>query len=323
MMPMPVKHDENERGAVLLTTLLLLAVIAAITVAIVDDIRFSIRRTASVQSAEQLSWYQRGAESFGSAWLESQITDTQTELSQFINAGEPVIFPIDQGMLAFELQDGGNCYNVNVLAVTKNKNIALKKFASFLNLLEIDSLDAHSIGASIQDWVDADGIPTSGGAEGMSYANLKPAYHAANTLMVDISELREVQGIDEITYQNLLPFVCARPTLKQSRVNLNTLTLEQAPLLAITLGGRDGVLAAQTIIEQRPLEGYASVNVVWKMDVIQDLDLKGEGKEMLRTTTDLVKLIIRTQLDTQTRTRLVFYKLSDSTGVKLVSRRPI
>ena len=109
----------------------------------------------------------------------------------------------------------------------------------------------------------------------MAYANLQPPYQTPNQLMVDISELREIQGIDEETYQQMAEFVCVGVDDQPNRLNLNTLTLEQAPLLAIVLGDRDSLQAAQTVINERPESGYSSVNQVWELPVIEDLELKG------------------------------------------------
>lgn len=317
-----MRRPSNETGAVLLTTLLLMALMAAITIAIVDDIRFSIRRTISVQSAEQLAWFERGGEDFAKVWLKNVHSDTQSELGEFIRADNPVIFPIDQGVLNIRIQDARNCYNVNQLANPKTKKASRQQFSQFLQLLEFDVTDAEILAASIQDWVDADTIPNSGGAEGLSYANLTPAYHAADTLMVDISELRAVQGIDENIYQRLLPFVCVGTDTKQNRMNVNTLSLEQAPLLALLFGTQDGLNTAQTVIAERPLAGYDNVEQIWSLPVVVDLDQKGVGKDMTDTRTDRVKLDIYIQYQDQSRARQVVFNLG-STGVKLVSRRSL
>lgn len=311
----------NERGAVLLTTLLLMTVMAAIMIAIVEDIRYSTRRTMNIQAAEQLAWLERGGEDFAQTWLQNTQSKTQLELAQIIRDDDAVVLPLEQGTMSLQIRDARNCFNINQLADSKTKDITRERFSLFLRLLEFDTLEADILSASIQDWVDADSVPNSGGAEGPSYANLKPAYHAANTLMVDISELREVQGMEETVYRRLRPFVCAGSDMKPNRININTLSSEQAPLLALLFGGLDGYSTAQSVIIQRPLSGYESVDALWNLQSVQDLELKGAGKSLADTRTDRVEVDIFVKLNDQSRARKIVYTFAGAAGVELVSRR--
>ena len=54
---------KGREGMALLTVLLLVAVMAAVAVLVLDDIRFSIRRTMNAETQEQAQWYAAGAES--------------------------------------------------------------------------------------------------------------------------------------------------------------------------------------------------------------------------------------------------------------------
>ena len=54
--------NSGESGTVLLTTLLIMAVMAAVAVAIIDDIRFAVKRMSNVNDYAQLDWYVKGAE---------------------------------------------------------------------------------------------------------------------------------------------------------------------------------------------------------------------------------------------------------------------
>ena len=60
----------DEQGVALLTVLLMVAVMAAIAVAVLDDIRFSVRRTANAQTTAQARWYALGAETLARRELE-------------------------------------------------------------------------------------------------------------------------------------------------------------------------------------------------------------------------------------------------------------
>ena len=57
-----MRRAADRQGMALLTVLLLVAVMAAVAVLILDDIRFSVRRTTNVETQAQAQWYAAGAE---------------------------------------------------------------------------------------------------------------------------------------------------------------------------------------------------------------------------------------------------------------------
>ena len=59
----------REEGAALLTVLLLVAVMSALAVAVLDDIRFGLKRTANAETVGQAQWYALGAETVARARL--------------------------------------------------------------------------------------------------------------------------------------------------------------------------------------------------------------------------------------------------------------
>ena len=315
-------RSPNERGAVLLTTMLLMTIMAALTVAIMDDIRLSIKRTISIEASEQLDWYMRGGEDFAGSWLQTNLAgQRQAVLATYIKTQQAITLPLEDGTLSAQLSDGRNCYNLNQLAAPKTARPERERFTQFLRYLEFDNLEAEVIAASVQDWVDSNTAPTQGGAEDLYYTNLTPPYHPANTLMVDVSELRAVQGISEDTYQRLLPFVCAGQDDKAGKINLNTLSYEQAPLLALVFGSDEGLRAAQAVIAQRPELGYEDIETIWAIEVVEELELKGAGKDMVSLITDQIYVDIRVTSGGQTRAQRVLFATSGGAGAELISRR--
>ena len=65
---------DKERGTVLLTTLLIMAVMATVAVAIMDDIRFAVKRTINVGDYAQADWYVKGAEDFAESYISTQLS---------------------------------------------------------------------------------------------------------------------------------------------------------------------------------------------------------------------------------------------------------
>src|SRR5690606_1742867 len=57
-----MKRTDRREGMALLTVLLLVAVMSVIAVAVLDDVRFSVRRATNAETQTQAQWYADGAE---------------------------------------------------------------------------------------------------------------------------------------------------------------------------------------------------------------------------------------------------------------------
>ena len=68
-----------------------------------------------------------------------------------------------------------------------------------------------------------------------------------------------MRGVDAALYRRLLPLVCALPNA-DLMVNINTLTPEQAPLLAALFLDSLSVEQAQSVLAARPREGWNRIS---------------------------------------------------------------
>ena len=247
------RHKESsELGAVLLTTLLVMSIMAALAVAIMDDIRYSLRRAANVQAYAQADWFRTAAEDFAQVYLEQFAAglDGPGQNAALLTA-EPILFPIDGGMLAFQVRDGSQCLSLSGLSTGEGPG----QFHRLLENLGWSPIDAGNLTAIAQDWQDEDSQIQPGGAENYTYLALDPAYRTADEPFQSVSELRALKGMDEKQYQILRPFLCAGGAERATRINVNTLTLGQAPLLGAILG-EDMMDIAESCIANRPADGY-------------------------------------------------------------------
>ena len=125
------------------------------------------------------------------------------------------------------------------------------------------------------DWLDSDINPQiPDGAEDDTYQNLQPAYRAANRLMVDITELRLIKGIDGKAYRALSPHVAALP--QRTTLNVNTAGVLVLRSLASQISESD----AESLIDGRGKEGYKTVAEFLAQDALAGLvdgELKNEG----------------------------------------------
>ena len=123
----------------------------------------------------------------------------------------------------------------------------------------------EGIAAAAADWIDSDDLALGTGAEDGAYQGLATPYRTAGTLMVDPSELRAVAGVTSDAYAKLRPWLCTLPEAKRAMINVNTLTPEQAPLVAMLLPDTLSVQAAAAGLLRRPPNGFSDTQDFWKI----------------------------------------------------------
>ena len=267
-----MRPARNERGAALLTVLLLVAVIAVIAANALERLRLATRLGANAIGIEQ-------ARSFAEAAEVLAVSRVSTLLSQ--NPGRvtlaggwsdaPVPLPLPGGTAVARVVDGGNCFNLNSLVtplvpgVYATNPAARVQFARLQRLVGVPAQVAEQVAAGAADWIDTDADQQPGGAEDGAYTGQDPGYRTAGTLMTDPSELRAVAGVTPDVYAQLRPWICTLPAVTASPINLNTLTPEQAPLAAMLAPDTIGVQQAQGALLRRPAQGFASAAAFWAL----------------------------------------------------------
>lgn len=245
-----MRRPETERGAILLTTLMVMSIMAALAVALIDDVRFAVKRAVNVQSYAQADWYALAGEDFAKSYLTAALASApEAEINSVLREGQPIIFPIEGGAISMNVRDGSQCLSLNDAS-------AGKELRQLLEVLGWDTLSAARFVSIARDWSDVDSNRLPDGAEDYTYLGQSPAYRTANAPLSSVMELRALSEMTEEKYQILRPFVCTRAPEKASLVNINTLTLEQVPLLAAMLGGNDFYTLAFGLVSERPPEGY-------------------------------------------------------------------
>ncbi|MBG6246769.1 MULTISPECIES: type II secretion system minor pseudopilin GspK [Symbiopectobacterium] len=251
----------RQRGVALLVVLLILALMVTVAASIAERQGKVFMRTDRQLGHQQAKWYALGAEAFvGKVILRDALTTPErTTLSQnWAQHGRQ--FPVEGGEILGYVQDGLTCFNLNALNKTISDDSTpypAQVFRWLLINLGVDPAQAVTIVAAVRDWIDEDSQPMANGAEDETYMAVPDPYRAANQSMVDISELRMVQGVDAALYQRLLTFVCALPTQKL-QININTLRDYQAPLLSALFLNTLNAEQAKTLLQQRPVAGWQS-----------------------------------------------------------------
>lgn len=258
---------EHEKGAALLTVMLMVAVISVIAVGVLDDIRFGVRRTLNARIASQAQWYALGAEQLARTRI-AQLMDrdsAKTTLEGGWN-GRVIAFPIDQGRMEAKVTDATGCFNLNSVVEAnqgepfRRRELGVRQFTTLLSLLGVSG--GPELAENLAEWMDSNDVGRAD-AEDPGYAQRAQPHRTAGGPLAEVSELRAVRGFTPGVYAALRPYVCALPTTDLSPINVNTLSPERALLLTALTEGRIGRETAARVLSGRPAEGWPDAPAFW------------------------------------------------------------
>ena len=289
---MPDPRKPNERGAALLTVLLLVAVMSVVAATALERVALATRMTGNGGAIDQARAYADAGTQIARMRIGDLVASNPARITLAGGwMGTPQSIPVPGGIATARVTDGGNCFNLNSVvmgegeASLKVRPIGVSQFQALLQALGVDARQAQGAAAALADWIDSDSVAQPGGAEDETYAQAPRPYRAANRLMVDASELRAVNGITPAIYDLARPWVCALPVTDLSPININTLLPTQAPLFAMLLPGQLSVAQARQLLAQRPTEGYGSVPQFWKLPSLVGFSPETEVGAQVKLTT--------------------------------------
>ncbi|MCG8441913.1 MAG: type II secretion system minor pseudopilin GspK [Caulobacterales bacterium] len=284
----------------MLTVLLLVAVMSAAASAMLDDMRFTVKRSANATAREQALWYALGAEEMARqviwrSWRASPTRSTMIEPW----AIAALLQPIPGGRIEGAVRDGGNCFNLNGLTRTAGPlNFAVSSdgvrlMTGLLTTLGLTVADAQILADSVADYIDTDDSPNGRGAEDYEYVTRTPPRRAANTRMVDVQELRAVRGVSQELYQALRPYMCALPSDRALHLNVNTLQENDAVLVAAAFEDRLSEGDARLLIAERPADGFGTLSAFFETDIVSEIAVNEEIKSRFTERTEFFDLTAR------------------------------
>jgi general secretion pathway protein K len=216
---------QPSRGVALITALLVVAIAALASTALLASASLSIHRMTALRDSEQGWWVARGVES----WVLG-ILDKDRKDNGFDGLGEdwaqPVDYlPVDYGYVRGNVVDLSGRFNLNNLVLAEKgkpaADVYRKQFERLVAALPAELQVPPGLVNAILDWADADqeaGFP--GGAEDSAYLAASPPYRTADRPFTVVSELLAIQGMTPPLYEALRGRVCTLPTL--TKVNVNT-----------------------------------------------------------------------------------------------------
>lgn len=289
------RFASHERGVALLVVLLLVAFMATLAVAVLDDIRFGQRRVINARSADQARWYALGAEALARAQI-AQLLKAQPDRLTLAGDwnGREFRFPVEGGAISLRVRDSTTCFNLNsVVTGTKvlvPRLIGQRQFAALLRALGVSETEAAGVVASITDWIDTDEDVSPFGAEDREYLALVLPYRTSGRLLSEVSELRAIRAMTPALYAKLRPYVCALPTSELSPINVNTLNSDQLPVLAGLIENKLTVSQLRTLLRDRPALGWDSKSEFWGEALLRNVPIETESKSQIALTTRFFSL---------------------------------
>lgn len=334
----PKPLNQKQRGVALIIVLMIVALVSVLGTEMGARLQLQISRASNIKDNNQAFWYAMGAEEFAKKSIVELYKRNNSVTSLEGNWSEEFTFPLEGGGIQAQLIDMQTCFNLNGIrkgaeppggqnqnqqnqsnqqnTIPKGQQDPLpgtlsQEAQAFERLLTsavptLDNYDVEVVTHSLVDWLDDNDTPEISGAEDAEYASLVNPYLTANTFMVNKTELRMVKGVQPGWINALMPYVCAIPNQAELRLNINTLTEEQAPVLAamLDINQRD----AQSLISNRKPSGYDDINDFLAEPVVTGRGLTADRKNWFTITTEYFLLRTKTRYNDASFNMITVFK---------------
>lgn len=296
----------KQKGVALIVVLLIVALVSVIATDMATRLQLEVRKASNIKDNNQAYWYAMGAEEFARKAISLQLEQDKG----VVNLDQPwaktdFTYPLPGGGIEADLKDMQSCFNLNAIAPREesnnnNPNKANPTADVFRELLrsiniKMDELESDTLKGSLIDWLDSNDTLSEYGAEDSDYESLTHPYLPANSLMVNKSELRMVNGVSTKWINELMPYVCVIPQVRGLLINVNTIDKKQAPLLKAMLGNNISITDAQNILANRKPDGFAKIDDFYALSEVQNAKLTEDQKKWFDVTTKYFILHIKTR----------------------------
>ena len=242
-----------QKGSALLIVLMILALMAALAAEMTISFQVQLQRTRRINDSLQGKYALLYAEAQSMARFQEKPGDVLTHSES----------PGDDTDVSWQINDLHHCYNLNALKNTPEEPLAtppyeISVFYALLEKLAVEKYRAEEIAQSIADYIDDNDSTRVKGAEDEYYQHSQPGYLTAGQVLFLPTEVRKINGMTDALYQKLAPFICTRFS-SDLAININTLTEQQAPLLAALFLNNISLSDAKMLLKKRPVNGWEKV----------------------------------------------------------------
>lgn len=316
MTPSPQPGD---RGAALLSILMIVAVMSVAALAAVDALGRSISLARVSSQRSQTLWAARSTEAIGAVAISRLQGLDDNTLRQALEAGQTITLPFERGVIEASLHDDSNCFNLNTVTGEPDDTSHIR----FQALLEAQGLfrsDARALAESLADWIDTNASPRAFGAEDGYYGTRETPYRPANAQLANLSELRAIKGFTPEIIETIGPLICVRPSPFQAALNIETLREADAPLLIALYSSELSLEQAQTVIRARPLAGWQTTDTFLAESQIQSIAVASRNDSMIALRPTSLRLTARIVSGTTQEDLQLTYSIDGGGQASLIAR---
>jgi general secretion pathway protein K len=332
----PDKYRRKQQGVALIIVLLIVAIVSVLATEMGGRLQLQVKRASNIKENNQAYWYAMGAEQYA----RKSIRKLLDEDGEVIHLQQPwvqeFVYPIEGGGIQAQLVDMQSCFNLNALKApaplngqngqngqNTNGTKLSDEAAAFGRLMQhidedIPSFTIDTVRESLVDWLDEDDSPLLLGAEDSEYESRQFPYIAANNFMLHKSELRLINGVENAWLDALLKLVCVLPNDNLFKINVNTVSEENAAVIAAATGLplRD----AQSVLANRGNEGYKNIEEFLNTQEIQGLSLNAQQKTWFDIKTSHFILYTKTQYNNASFAMQTVFKVDEDNAVSVIRR---
>jgi len=306
---------KNERGAALLSILMIVAVMSVAALGAVESLGRSVALARLSDERMQIIWAARSAEAVAGISVQ-QIGDLGAQAF-----GKPAAFPLGRAMILATLSDASNCFNLNSLGADAGGPAA---HAAYRRLLEHSGIlpgDALRLADTAADWIDGDQEARAYGAEADTYRRRPVAYRTPDRLMENVSEIRAVEGYTAKILRRISGNICVRPDTNLAPLNINALQPSHAPLLAARLSEVMTLEEAEGAIRARPVSGWGSLEAFLSLDAISRIAPESRDDAALSLRSGYVQVDADIRVGSSREKIALTYRTDAPGSAVLVERR--
>lgn len=264
----------GERGFALIITLLVTALLVAVTTEFIHDVFVETSLGQSYADAQQASLVAASGVAGAIRLIQNEVG--RREYTSLLDKwASPQKLEDERGSVKVTITEESGKLDINSIVFPNGKlndayyNIALR----LLDKLQLPT----ELCATTADWIDADDSPRPSGAESGYYKSLQNPYSAKNLRLETYEELRMVKGFDEDILSKLNPYLTVYAETKgapYSKINVNTAPAE---LLAVLDDRMTDDLAAR-IVETRKTTPLKSPSEITRIAGLETIGIALQGK---------------------------------------------
>jgi general secretion pathway protein K len=248
---------KNERGFALVITLIITALLIAVTTEFIHEVFVETSLLHGYEDAQQASLLAESGIQGGIKVLKLALA-AQSYTSLLDGWAAPQAFQDERGSLSISIKEESGKLNLNSI-VNQNGTLNENNYGIAERLLASLGLPVDLTDAAV-DWIDSDDSTRAGGAESPYYQALPNPYSAKNAPLETYEELRMVSGFNDTILSKLSSYL----TVYAGQINVNTAPKE---LLAALDEGMTDELAGR-IIESRKQAPIENITLVPGMETL-------------------------------------------------------